>query len=49
MLLGAGLLSVVFNLCNELQYGIWASTCLAALCISTPVFPNGEQLFRHTH
>lgn len=21
----------------------------AALCISTPVFPNGEQLFRHTH
>lgn len=28
MLLGAGLFSVVFNLCNELQYGIWASTCL---------------------
>ena len=27
-LLGAGLFSVVFNLCNELQYGIWASTCL---------------------
>ena len=28
VLLGAGLFSVVFNLCNELQYGIWASTCL---------------------
>lgn len=27
-LLGAGLFSVVFNLCNELQYGVWASTCL---------------------
>ena len=25
---GAALFSVVFNLCNELQYGIWASTCL---------------------
>ena len=28
MLLGAGIFSVVFNLCNELQYGIWASTCI---------------------
>lgn len=28
MLLGAGLFSLVFNLCNELQYGLWASTCL---------------------
>lgn len=28
LLLGAGLFSLVFNLCNELQYGIWASTCL---------------------
>lgn len=28
MLFGAGLFSLVFNLCNELQYGIWASTCL---------------------
>ena len=27
-LLGAGLFSLVFNLCNELQYGFWASTCL---------------------
>ncbi|MCE8488536.1 MULTISPECIES: TssN family type VI secretion system protein [Bacteroidaceae] len=28
MLVGAGLFSVVFNLCNELEYGIWASTCI---------------------
>lgn len=28
MLLGAGLFSLVFNLCNELQFGFWASTCL---------------------
>ena len=30
VLLGAGLFSVVFNLCNELQYGIWASTVSGA-------------------
>jgi len=28
MFIGAALFSVVFNLCNELKYGIWASTCL---------------------
>jgi hypothetical protein len=28
MIIGAALFSLVFNLCNELQYGIWASTCL---------------------
>ena len=28
MLLGGGLFSLVFNLCNELQFGVWASTCL---------------------
>jgi hypothetical protein len=28
MLVGAALYSLVFNLCNELQYGLWASTCL---------------------
>lgn len=28
VLLGAGIFSVVFNLCNELQYGVWASTCI---------------------
>lgn len=28
MLLGAGLFSLGFNLCNELQFGFWASTCL---------------------
>jgi uncharacterized membrane protein len=28
MLLGCGLFSLIFNLTNELQYGIWASTCL---------------------
>lgn len=28
MFVGAALFSLIFNLCNELQYGIWASTCL---------------------
>lgn len=28
MLIGMGLFSLIFNLCNELQYGIWAATSL---------------------
>lgn len=28
MILGAGLFSLLFNLCNELQYGVWACTCM---------------------
>jgi hypothetical protein len=28
MCVGATLFSLVFNLCNELQYGLWACTCL---------------------
>lgn len=28
MLIGMGLFTLVFNLCNELQYGIWAATSL---------------------
>jgi hypothetical protein len=28
MFIGVALFSTVFNLCNELKYGIWASTCL---------------------
>ncbi len=28
MLVGCGLFSLVFNLCNELKYGLWACTCL---------------------
>ncbi|MDR1347218.1 MAG: TssN family type VI secretion system protein [Prevotellaceae bacterium] len=28
MVIGAVLFSLVFNLCNELQYGPWASTCI---------------------
>lgn len=28
MALGCGLFSLAFNLCNELQYGLWACTCL---------------------
>ncbi|MDR1437286.1 MAG: TssN family type VI secretion system protein [Candidatus Symbiothrix sp.] len=27
-LTGAALFSLVFNLCNELQYGLWASSCM---------------------
>jgi hypothetical protein len=28
LFIGAALFSLVFNLCNELQYGLWACTCL---------------------
>lgn len=28
MFVGMALFSLIFNLCNELQYGIWASTCI---------------------
>ncbi len=35
MFIGAAFFSLIFNLCNELQYGIWACTCL-----STFVFPS---------
>jgi hypothetical protein len=28
MFVGAALFSLVFNLCNDLQYGLWAATCL---------------------
>jgi hypothetical protein len=27
-IIGAALFSLVFNLCNELQYGLWASSCM---------------------
>ncbi len=40
MFAGGALFSLVFNLCNELQYGIWASTCLLLF-----IFPT---LFRKT-
>jgi hypothetical protein len=35
MLIGGGLFSLIFNLCNELQYGLWACTC-----ILTFMFPS---------
>lgn len=28
MIVAAGIFSLVFNLCNELQYGLWACTCI---------------------
>lgn len=28
MFLGAGLFSLLFNLCNELQYGVWSCSCI---------------------
>ena len=28
MFIGAALFSLIFNLCNELQYGLWACTCV---------------------
>jgi hypothetical protein len=30
---GAALFSLVFNLCNELQYGLWACTCLLSFIL----------------
>lgn len=36
MFIGAAFFSLIFNLCNELQYGLWAATCLI-LFILPPV------------
>lgn len=41
MLVGIGLFSLIFNLCNELQYGLWACTCILPF-----IFPS---LFRKTY
>ena len=41
MLIGIGLFSLVFNLCNELQYGLWACTCILTFILPT--------LFRKTY
>ncbi len=35
MFIGSAFFSLIFNLCNELQYGLWACTCL-----STFIFPS---------
>jgi hypothetical protein len=34
-LMGAALFSLIFNLCNELQYGLWASSCMLSF-----IFPS---------
>jgi len=41
MFIGAAFFSLIFNLCNELQYGLWACTCVFAF-----VFPS---LFNETY
>lgn len=41
MLVGGGLFSLIFNLCNELQYGLWACTCVLPF-----IFPS---LFRKAY
>jgi hypothetical protein len=41
MFIGAALFSVIFNLCNELKYGLWACTCVFPF-----VFPS---LFYETY
>lgn len=41
MFIGAAFFSLIFNLCNELQYGLWACTCLL-----TFIFPT---LFKETY
>ncbi|MEN9917575.1 MAG: hypothetical protein RL662_11 [Bacteroidota bacterium] len=35
MFIGAALFSMIFNLCNELQYGLWACTCLFTFIFPT--------------
>ena len=35
MFIGAALFSMIFNLCNELQYGLWACTCVFAFIFPT--------------
>lgn len=40
-LVGAALFSLIFNLCNELQYGLWACTCIIPF-----IFPS---LFRKAY
>lgn len=32
---GVALFSLVFNLCNELQYGLWAATCMLTFILPT--------------
>jgi hypothetical protein len=41
MFIGAALFSMIFNFCNELQYGLWACTCLLSF-----IFPS---LFYETY
>jgi hypothetical protein len=41
MFIGAAFFSLIFNLCNELQYGLWACTCVFSF-----VFPS---LFYETY
>jgi hypothetical protein len=41
MLIGAGFFSMIFNFCNELQYGLWACTCVLPF-----IFPS---LFYETY
>lgn len=35
MFIGAAFFSLIFNLCNELQYGLWACTCLTTFILPT--------------
>jgi len=35
MFIGAAFFSLIFNLCNELQYGLWACTCLITFILPT--------------
>ncbi|NDV78482.1 TssN family type VI secretion system protein [Dysgonomonas sp. 511] len=44
MVVGGTLFSLVFNLCNELQYGLWACTCILPF-IFPSVFRKAYQTF----
>lgn len=44
MFAGAALFSLVFNLCNELQYGLWACTCVLPF-IFTSIFRKAYHVF----
>lgn len=44
MVFGAGAFSLIFNLCNELQYGLWACTCMLSFILPT-LFNQAYQTF----
>lgn len=46
MFVGSALFSLVFNLCNELQYGLWACTCIIPFVFPS-IFRKAYQAYMH--